>query len=146
MTSAAKSNVFPVKLRRWKSNCEREENSACRMKSVGLDLRNRLRKARAAYADFRQKVFSANPALKIGRGDLAPLKLDDIRSLITDTSTALVEFTITENNTYLFVLTADKAPQKRHKENDQRRLISKSIRWRSNTMSSHQECDTFSNY
>jgi CHAT domain-containing protein/Flp pilus assembly protein TadD len=77
-----------------------------------LDLRDRLRRARAAYADFRQKVFSANPGLKIARGELAPLKLDDVRSLITDTSTALLEYTITENNTYLFVLTADRAAAK----------------------------------
>ncbi|HKR14529.1 MAG TPA: tetratricopeptide repeat protein [Pyrinomonadaceae bacterium] len=72
------------------------------------DLRERLRIARAAYADFRKKIFSANPSLKIGRGELAPLKLDDIGSLINDTSTALLEYTITENNTYLFVLTADR--------------------------------------
>lgn len=81
------------------------------------DLRNRLRSARSAYADFRQKVFSANPDLKIGRGELAPLKLDEIHSLLGDTSTALLEYTITENNTYLFVLTADKlaakAPQRK---------------------------------
>ena len=72
------------------------------------DLRERLRKARTAYVAFSRKVFSENPALKTGRGELVPLKLDDIRSLINDTSTALVEYTITENNTYLFVLTADK--------------------------------------
>ncbi len=77
-----------------------------------LDLQDRLRRARAAYADFRQKVFSANPGLKIGRGELAPLKLDDVRSLIGDTSTALLEYTITENNVYLFVLTADRSTAK----------------------------------
>ena len=76
------------------------------------DLRDRLRQARAAYADFRQKMFSANPGLKIARGELAPLKLDDVPSLITDTSTALLEYTITENNTYLFVLTADRTATK----------------------------------
>jgi CHAT domain-containing protein/tetratricopeptide (TPR) repeat protein len=77
-----------------------------------LDLRERLRRARAAYVDFRRKIFSQNPALKTGRGELAALKLDDIRLLVNDTSTALLEYTITENNTYLFVLTADKAAAK----------------------------------
>lgn len=76
------------------------------------DLRSRAGRARAAYADFRQKIFTANPALKILRGELAPLRLEEIRSLITDTSTALLEYTITENNTYLFVLTADMVPAK----------------------------------
>ena len=71
-------------------------------------LRERLHQAQAAYAEFRQKLFVAHPGLKGQQGELAPLKLDDIRSLIWDTSTALLEFTITENNTYLFVLTAEK--------------------------------------
>lgn len=91
---------------------EREGEQRLSSEARRLDLRTRLRTARAAYADFRQKVFSANPALKISRGELAPLKLDDIRLLITDTSTALLEYTITENNTYLFVLTADKTTAK----------------------------------
>lgn len=76
------------------------------------DLRERLRKARVAYAEFRKKIFSTNPGLKIGRGEFAPLKLDDIGPLINDTSTALLEYTITENNTYLFVLTADRGTAK----------------------------------
>ena len=87
---------------------EREGEQRLQSEARRLDLRGRLQKARAAYADFRQKVFSVNPGLKISRGELTPLKLDDIRSLIFDTSTALLEYTITENNTYLFVLTADK--------------------------------------
>jgi CHAT domain-containing protein/Flp pilus assembly protein TadD len=76
------------------------------------NLRERLRSARTAYVDFRRKLFTQNPALKTGRGELAPVKLDDIRLLVHDTSTALLEYTITENNTYLFVLTADKAAAK----------------------------------
>ncbi|HEX7330148.1 MAG TPA: tetratricopeptide repeat protein [Pyrinomonadaceae bacterium] len=89
---------------------EREQRSSSEARRV--DLQDRLRKARAAYAGFRQQVFSAIPGLKTSRGELAPLKLDDIPSLITDTSTALLEYTITENNTYLFVLTADKTAAK----------------------------------
>jgi CHAT domain-containing protein/tetratricopeptide (TPR) repeat protein len=91
---------------------QREKDQRMQNEKRASELRNRLRKARSAYADFRQKVFSENPALKIARGELAPLKLDEIRSLINDTATALVEYTITENNTYLFVLTADKGAAK----------------------------------
>jgi CHAT domain-containing protein/Flp pilus assembly protein TadD len=76
------------------------------------DLGNKLRRARTAYVDFRRKIFTENPALKTARAELAPLKFDDIRLLINDTSTALLEYTITENNTYLFVLTADKTAAK----------------------------------
>ena len=80
------------------------------------DLRDRLRGARAEYAAFRQKLIAAHPELKIARGELAPLTLGEMRSLIADTSTALLEYTITENNTYLFVLTADKTPKQRSAE------------------------------
>jgi tetratricopeptide (TPR) repeat protein len=72
-------------------------------------LRDRSRKARADYVAFRNKSMAANPDLKIGRGELAPLTVEDTRSLIGDTSTALLEYTIAESNTYLFVLTADRS-------------------------------------
>ena len=76
------------------------------------ELRHRLLRARADYVAFRNKLITANPDLKIGRGELAPLTLGEIRSLVADTSTALLEYTITENNTYLFVLTADKTSKR----------------------------------
>ncbi|HJY28195.1 MAG TPA: CHAT domain-containing protein, partial [Pyrinomonadaceae bacterium] len=92
---------------------ERDSEQRSSSEARRSDLRNRLRTARTAYADFRQKVFGANPGVKVSRGELAPLRLEDIGSLITDTSTALLEYTITENNTYLFVLTADKPRRNR---------------------------------
>jgi len=73
------------------------------------DLRDRLRRARADYLAFRSKLMAAHPDLKIGRGELASLTIEDTRSLIGDTSTALLEYTITESNTYLFVLTANRS-------------------------------------
>lgn len=88
---------------------ERDRDQRFQNEARRVDLQNRLQNARAAYAAFRQKILGANPGLKIDRGELVPLKLDDVRSLIPDTSTALLEYTITENNTYLFVLTLDRA-------------------------------------
>jgi CHAT domain-containing protein/uncharacterized protein HemY len=87
---------------------ERNAEQRSQSESRRSTLQEKLRRSRAAYVDFRRKAFSAIPGLKIIRGELAPLKLDDLRLLITDTSTALLEYTITETNTYLFVFTADK--------------------------------------
>ena len=70
-------------------------------------LRERLRQARTAYADFREQLFQTHPGLKFDRGELPPLKLEELRSLIADTKTALLDYVITENNTYLFVLTIE---------------------------------------
>lgn len=71
------------------------------------NLRDRLRRAQQVYSEFRQQLFTAHPQLKINRGELPPLKLDEVRSLLTDTSTAILEYVITDTNTYLFVLTAE---------------------------------------
>jgi len=98
---------------------ERDSEQRSSSEARRSDLRNRLRTAHTAYADFRQKVFSANPGLKVSRGELVPLKLEDISPLITDTGTALLEYTITENNTYLFVLTADRTGTKTLRRNRQ---------------------------
>ena len=87
---------------------ERDNGQRASSEPRRSDLQNRLRRARAAYGDFHQKVFSANPGLKISSGELAPVKLEDISPLIADTATALLEYTITENNIYLFVLTAER--------------------------------------
>jgi len=75
-------------------------------------LRDRLRQVRIAYSDLRQTLFTRYPHLKTERGELVPLKLDEMRALLVDTSTALLEYAITEDNTYLFVLSADKSPNR----------------------------------
>ncbi len=85
----------------------RNSNDARRAK-----LRDRLSQTRAAFAEFREKLFTAHPHLKIERGELAPLQIEEIRSLLNDSQTALVEYTITENNSYLFVLTSDSSRAK----------------------------------
>jgi len=87
---------------------DREVQLRTSSETRGLNLRERLKKARTAYADFQRKLFLGHPSLKVERGELLPLTLNDMRSLIWDTSTALLEFTITETNTYLFVLSAEK--------------------------------------
>lgn len=79
-------------------------------------LTERLRQARAAYGDFHQKLYLTHRQLKLDRGELPPLKLEELRSLVPDTSTALLEYVVTENNTYLFVVTTEKAAKTRKNE------------------------------
>lgn len=73
------------------------------------DLNARLQKARLQYEDFQTNLYAAHPELKAQRGEAQPLDLKDSANLIPDSSTALLEFAITENKTYLFVLTKGKA-------------------------------------
>lgn len=70
-------------------------------------LRNQLRQARTAYGEFRKRLFANHPGLRVARGELPPLKLEETRALIADKQTALLDYVITEDNAYLFVLTLD---------------------------------------
>lgn len=64
-------------------------------------------KTRVAYADFRKRLYAAHPQLKVDRGELSPLKPEDIRTLAThDPQSAYLEYAVTDSNVYLFVLAA----------------------------------------
>ena len=78
-------------------------------------LRNQLRVARTAYAEFRRNVFTKVPDLKVARGQLIPLKLTDTQALISDTQTAILEYSLTEDRVYLFALTQDSASARTQK-------------------------------
>jgi tetratricopeptide (TPR) repeat protein len=68
-------------------------------------LQDQRRKARLAYADFLNRMYTLNPRLKVDRGALSPLKLEDARELTADPQSALLEYAVTETNVYLFVMT-----------------------------------------
>ena len=91
---------------------EREAVSPTSNEIRRTSLRDRLHQARSAYASFRQGLYLTHPSLKVERGELAPLKVENLRPLINDARTALLEYVITESNVYLFVLTADEINRK----------------------------------
>ncbi len=69
------------------------------------DLKARLYTARLDYEAFQTRLYAAHPELKVKRGDAPPLKLAEATSLLPDTRSALLEYVVTEEQTYLFVLT-----------------------------------------
>lgn len=86
----------------------REENAKPRPDEKRVDaLQVLLQKARLDYESFQTNLFAAHPELKTRRGESSPLTLEDAASLIPDAKTALLEFAISEENTYLFVITKD---------------------------------------
>jgi tetratricopeptide (TPR) repeat protein len=72
-------------------------------------LEARLQRARRAYEEFQVALFAAHPELKINRGLLSPFTLEEAAALIPDTKTALLEYAVTNEQTFLFVLTRDSA-------------------------------------
>ncbi len=64
-----------------------------------------LQKARLEYEAYETRIYAAHPDLSAGRGGSEPLSLNEAGGLINDSSTALLEYVVTQNRTYLFVLT-----------------------------------------
>ncbi|HKD15335.1 MAG TPA: CHAT domain-containing protein [Candidatus Angelobacter sp.] len=70
-------------------------------------LEAQVKKARLAEEAFETAVYAAHPELKVQRGESQPVSLEEIGSLMTDASTAFLEYVVTRERTYLFVLTPD---------------------------------------
>jgi CHAT domain-containing protein/uncharacterized protein HemY len=76
-------------------------------------MRERVNQARTAYANFRDRLYVSHPSLKTERGELAVLKPEQLRPILNDGPTALLEYVVTENHVYLFVLTAEGGSRRR---------------------------------
>jgi CHAT domain-containing protein len=73
------------------------------------DLNTRLQKARLDLEAFQTSLYAAHPELKVQRGQTQTLSLIDAAALIPDDKTALLEFVVSEDQTFLFVLTKNKS-------------------------------------
>jgi CHAT domain-containing protein/predicted negative regulator of RcsB-dependent stress response len=75
------------------------------------DLNPRLEKARLDYEAFQTSLYSAHPELRTHRGDAPIIKAEELATLIPAPTGALLEYVVTDDATYLFVVT--KAADKR---------------------------------
>ncbi len=69
------------------------------------ELQTRLQTARLDYEALQSRLYASHPELKIKRGEALPLELDQVAGLLPDARSALLEYLVTEQRTYLFVLT-----------------------------------------
>jgi CHAT domain-containing protein len=74
-------------------------------------LNTSIQKTRLDYEAFRASLYVAHPELKLQRGEAQPLKLEEARDLLPDVKAALLEYVVTEDRTYLFVLTRGAAKE-----------------------------------
>jgi CHAT domain-containing protein/Tfp pilus assembly protein PilF len=74
------------------------------------DLNARLQKARLDLEAFHTSLYAAHPELKTQRGQTQPITLAEAAGLIPDDKTALLEFIVDKDQTYLFALSKG-APQ-----------------------------------
>ena len=67
----------------------------------------RLENKRIAYREFQTMVYTAHPELRTERGRMQPITVGEAASLLPDSQAALLEFLVSEQNTYLFVITKE---------------------------------------
>ncbi|HKV33635.1 MAG TPA: CHAT domain-containing protein [Pyrinomonadaceae bacterium] len=63
-----------------------------------------LEKKRIEYEAFEASLHASHPELKVQRGQTQPLTFDDAVALLPDDQTAILEYVVTEEKSYLFVL------------------------------------------
>jgi CHAT domain-containing protein/Tfp pilus assembly protein PilF len=62
---------------------------------------------RMAFETFQTAIYARHPDLQVRRGRAAPVTLAEAGPLIADPSVALLEYALTDENSYLFVLTRE---------------------------------------
>lgn len=63
-------------------------------------------KARREMSDFRLRLFAGKPELKARRGEFQPVGIDELTRLIPNERTALLEFAVTEDKSFGYLVTA----------------------------------------
>ena len=106
------------------SDSERAEESRMRSRFVSLDMQAdrqanmpqadpsqkialdaAVDRARAELASYRNQLYAQHPELRIRRADFSALTLNDMQALIPDRTTVLLEYELTDNDNYLYVVT-----------------------------------------
>ena len=72
------------------------------------ELEPRREQARLAHEAFLTSLYVKHPELKVQRGEAMPITAAEAAALIPDPFTAIVEFVVDEDKSYLMVLTADR--------------------------------------
>ncbi len=67
-------------------------------------VQTQLDKMRLEYEAFQASLYVAHPELKVQRGQTQMLTLDQAKALLPDDRTAILEYVVTEDKSYLFVL------------------------------------------
>lgn len=83
----------------------REQSASAQVASRVADVQRRLEQARLEYSAFRASLYANHPELGVERGAARPVTRGDVAGLLPDGDTAVVEYVVTEQRTYLFVFT-----------------------------------------
>lgn len=77
-------------------------------------LRAEVEKARLEFEDLETRLHTAHPELKVQRGEAPVVTAGELAALLPDSSSALLEYVVADDTSYLFVVT--RAPEKSEAE------------------------------
>jgi CHAT domain-containing protein len=69
------------------------------------ELNAQLQKARLDFEAFQTNLYAAHPELKSQRGEAQPLSPEEAAALLPDAKSALLEYVVADDKTFLFVIT-----------------------------------------
>ena len=69
------------------------------------ELKARLQKARLDFEFFQTNLYGAHKELRMQRGEPQPLRIEETVALLPDAASALLEYIVTDDKTYLFAIT-----------------------------------------
>jgi CHAT domain-containing protein/tetratricopeptide (TPR) repeat protein len=69
------------------------------------EIKSGLEKARLNYEAFQTSLYAAHPELKVHRGEASIIKAEELAVLLPDAASALLEYIVTDDRTYLFAVT-----------------------------------------
>lgn len=69
------------------------------------EFKSQLEKARLNYEAFQTSLYAAHPELKVQRRTPTIINLQELTALLPDTTSALLEYVVTEDKIYLFAIT-----------------------------------------
>jgi CHAT domain-containing protein/tetratricopeptide (TPR) repeat protein len=69
------------------------------------ELKGQLQRARLDFEAFQNLLYAAHPELRVQRGEAQTLRIEEAADLLPDMKSALLEFVVAEDKTYLFVMT-----------------------------------------
>src|SRR4030095_1435640 len=69
------------------------------------DLKSLREKARLNYEAFQTSLYAEHPELKVQRGEAPVIKAEEIAALVPDAGSALLEYVVMDDATYLFAVT-----------------------------------------
>jgi CHAT domain-containing protein len=104
-TEATRDRELRQQMNSLSVELQREQTSPQPLGVSGESLQSRLEKARLEYAAFQSSLDAAHPELRVERGEARPVTRADVAGLLTDEHTAIAEYVVSENRTYLFVFT-----------------------------------------